>query len=32
MKLESGRWTDILLKQGNKWVITGDHGGSDKPE
>ena len=23
----SGRWTDILIKQGNKWVIIGDHGG-----
>jgi len=31
-KSESGRWTDILLKQGNKWVMIGDHGGSDKPE
>jgi ketosteroid isomerase-like protein len=29
---ESGRWTDILLKQGNKWVMIGDHGGSDKKE
>ena len=31
-KNESGRWTDILLKQGNKWVLIGDHGGSDKQE
>lgn len=23
-----GRWTDILKKQGDKWVIIGDHGGS----
>jgi ketosteroid isomerase-like protein len=23
-----GRWTDILMKQGDKWVIIGDHGGS----
>jgi hypothetical protein len=27
---ESGRWTDILLKQGSKWVLIGDHGGKDK--
>ena len=31
-KMESGRWTDILLKQGNKWVLIGDHGGRDKQE
>ncbi len=29
---ESGRWTDILLKQGTKWVLIGDHGGKDKKE
>lgn len=23
----SGRWTDILIKQGDKWLIIGDHGG-----
>lgn len=23
----SGRWTDILKKQGVKWVLIGDHGG-----
>jgi ketosteroid isomerase-like protein len=23
----SGRWTDILTKQGDKWVMIGDHGG-----
>ena len=23
----SGRWTDILLKQGDKWYIIGDSGG-----
>lgn len=23
----SGRWTDILTKQGEKWVLIGDHGG-----
>jgi ketosteroid isomerase-like protein len=26
---EQGRWTDILMKQGNKWVMIGDHGGPD---
>ena len=25
---ESGRWTDILMKQGDKWVMIGDSGGS----
>jgi ketosteroid isomerase-like protein len=29
---EQGRWTDILLKQGDKWVMIGDHGGSEKVE
>lgn len=24
---ERGRWTDILMKKGNKWVMVGDHGG-----
>jgi ketosteroid isomerase-like protein len=23
-----GRWTDILMKQGDKWVMIGDHGGT----
>lgn len=23
----SGRWTDILMKQGDKWMLIGDHGG-----
>jgi ketosteroid isomerase-like protein len=23
-----GRWTDILMKQGDKWVMIGDHGGA----
>ncbi len=23
----SGRWTDILMKQGDKWVLIGDSGG-----
>jgi ketosteroid isomerase-like protein len=26
-KSESGRWTDILIKQGDKWVMIADHGG-----
>jgi ketosteroid isomerase-like protein len=28
---ESGRvrWTDIVLKQGNRWVFIADHGGDD---
>jgi ketosteroid isomerase-like protein len=26
-KSSSGRWTDILMKQGDKWVMVGDHGG-----
>jgi ketosteroid isomerase-like protein len=26
-KSESGRWTDILMKEGDKWVMIGDHGG-----
>jgi len=27
-KNQSGRWTDILMKQGDKWVLIGDHGGA----
>jgi ketosteroid isomerase-like protein len=27
---KSGRWTDILQKQGDKWVLVGDHGGEVK--
>ena len=26
---DTGRWTDILIKQGNRWVMIADHGGSD---
>ena len=26
-KSASGRWTDILMKQGDMWVIISDHGG-----
>ena len=25
---EKGRWTDILMKQGTKWVLIGDNGGA----
>ena len=28
-KMESGRWTDIMKKQGAKWVLIADHGGPD---
>jgi ketosteroid isomerase-like protein len=28
MKTEKGRWTDILVKQGDRWVLLGDHGGA----
>ena len=31
-KSESGRWTDILMKQGDKWVVIGDHGGRTSKE
>ena len=27
-KNDRGRWTDILMKQGDKWVLIGDSGGS----
>ncbi len=26
---DTGRWTDILLKQGDRWVMVADHGGSE---
>lgn len=26
-KETSGRWTDILMKQGDKWLLVGDNGG-----
>jgi ketosteroid isomerase-like protein len=29
-KPEQGRWTDILMKQGDKWVLIGDQGGMDQ--
>lgn len=27
--VSSGRWTDILMKEGNRWLIVGDHGHED---
>jgi len=27
-KSVQGRWTDILIKQGDKWIMIGDHGGA----
>lgn len=27
-RTEHGRWTDILIKQGDRWVLLADHGGS----
>lgn len=27
---ERGRWTDILMKKGGKWMLVGDHGGETK--
>jgi len=29
---ETGRWADILKKQGDKWVLIGDHGGVTSDE
>jgi ketosteroid isomerase-like protein len=26
-KMEEGRWTDILMKQGTRWLLIGDNGG-----
>jgi len=26
---DHGRWLDVLMKKGDKWVLVGDHGGSD---
>ena len=31
-KVESGRWTDILKKQDDKWLLIGDHGGETTKE
>ncbi len=27
-----GRWTDILIKEGAKWMLIGDHGGNDSDD
>jgi hypothetical protein len=27
-KTITGRWTDILMKKGDKWLLVGDHGGN----
>lgn len=32
VKYAQGRWTDILMKQGDKWVLIGDHGGPTSEE
>ena len=29
---EKGRWTDILMKKGDKWMLVGDHGGEIKSD
>ena len=29
-KVEEGRWTDILMKQGGKWLLIGDNGGANE--
>jgi ketosteroid isomerase-like protein len=29
---EKGRWTDILMKKGGKWMLVGDHGGEIKKD
>lgn len=29
---ERGRWTDILMKKGGKWLLVGDHGGEIKKD
>jgi ketosteroid isomerase-like protein len=29
---ERGRWTDILMKKGGKWMLVGDHGGEIKSD
>lgn len=26
-KTRTGRWADVLMKQGDKWMLIGDHGG-----
>jgi uncharacterized protein (TIGR02246 family) len=29
---KTGRWTDILKKQDNRWVLIADHGGENKDQ
>jgi ketosteroid isomerase-like protein len=31
-KENKGRWTDVLMKQGDKWMLVGDHGGSSRKD
>lgn len=31
-KFSQGRWTDILKKEGDKWLVIGDHGGEMEEE
>jgi len=31
-KSSSGRWADILMKQGDKWLLIGDHAGRTSKE
>lgn len=31
-KTRSGRWADVVMKQGDKWVLIGDHGGRTSKE
>ena len=28
IKSDAGKWTDILMKQGDRWLMIADHGGS----
>lgn len=28
LQKDTGQWTDILMKQGDKWVMIADHGGA----
>ncbi len=32
MKFANGRWTDILKKEGGRWMMIGDHGGETSSE
>lgn len=29
VEMMQGRWTDILVKDGDRWIMIGDHGGPD---